>query len=69
MNSGQGSAVLPGASNGATGSVFNATLKGKINGIEETVHVLIDEVQFYSKEISQLKEERCELEKTLASKT
>ena len=27
------------------------TLKGKINGLEETVKVLTDEVEFYAKEI------------------
>ena len=30
---------------------FNATLKGKINGLEETVRVLTDEVDFYANEI------------------
>ena len=44
------------------GSVFNATLKGKINGLEETVRVLADEIQFYGGEIETLKVEKGELE-------
>ena len=35
-------------------TVYTATLKGKINGLEETVHVLTEELNFYSNEIKQL---------------
>ena len=35
-------------------SVYTATLKGKINGLEETVHVLTEELNFYKNEIAQL---------------
>ena len=48
---------------------FNATLKGKINGLEETVRVLTDEVEFYANEICQLRDEKEELERNLAVKT
>jgi chromosome segregation ATPase len=47
----------------------NATLKGKINGLEETVRVLTDEVEFYANEICSLREEKEELERNLAAKT
>ena len=57
MTSAQGSAMMP-ATVGTTGSVFNATVKGKINGLEETVRVLMDEINFYANEINGLKEEK-----------
>ena len=50
-------------------SVFNATLKGKINGLEETVNVLSAELEFYSGEIQQLKDEKSQLESSLATRT
>jgi archaellum component FlaC len=34
------------------------TLKGKINGLEETVKVLTDEVEFYANEIECLRQEK-----------
>ena len=62
--------TTPGGMFGAgSGSVFNATLKGKINGLEETVRVLADEITFYSSEIVSLKQEKNELEENLAIKT
>ena len=57
------------APNQTTGSVFAATLKGKINGLEETVAVLQNELEYYKGEINGLKDEKCELEESLAKKT
>ena len=44
---------MDGMSNGnnATSSAFTATLKGKINGLEETIRTLNEELNFYKKEI------------------
>ena len=50
-------------------SVYNATLKGKINGLEETVKALMEEINFYSSECAQLRDEKGELEQNLAKKT
>ncbi|MEY3876816.1 MAG: hypothetical protein RLZZ191_499 [Pseudomonadota bacterium] len=52
-----------------TAGAFTATLKGKINGLEETVHVLTEELNFYKNEIAQLHQEKVELEESLARKT
>ena len=49
--------------------VYTATLKGKINGLEETVQVLTEELNFYKSEIGQLQQEKVELEENLAKKT
>ena len=56
---------------GATGnvSVYNATLKGKINGLEETCKALTEEINFYHCEIKGLRNEKNELEENLAKKT
>jgi hypothetical protein len=55
---------------GATqGSVYNATLKGKINGLEETCKALTEEINFYHCEIKGLRNEKVELEESLARKT
>ena len=54
---------------GSQPAVYTATLKGKINGLEETVHVLTEELNFYKDEISQLGQEKVELEESLARKT
>ena len=35
--------------NDVAGTVHASTLKGKINGLEETVRVLTDELNFYKK--------------------
>ena len=54
---------------GITGNVYTATLKGKINGLEETVQVLTEELNFYKEEVHQLTNEKVELEDNLAKKT
>ena len=51
------------------GSTYNATLKGKINGLEETCKALTEEIHFYHNEIGCLKQEKGELEESLAQKT
>ena len=51
------------------GANYSATLKGKINGLEETVQVLTEELTFYKGEIHQLYEEKAQLEDSLAKKT
>ena len=55
---------------GATGqvSVYNATLKGKINGLEETAKALTEEINFYHTEIKHLRDEKLQLEAELAAK-
>ena len=35
--------------------LYQATLKGKINGLEETVKALTEELNFYKSDISNLK--------------
>lgn len=57
------------ATHGNQPAVYTATLKGKINGLEETVHVLTEELNFYKDEIAQLGQEKVELEESLARKT
>ena len=49
--------------------MYTATLKGKINGLEETCKALTDELNFYRGEILNLREEKNELEVNLAKKT
>ena len=39
-----------------------ATLKGKINQLEETIHSMIEELNFYKKEVSTLRSEKETLE-------
>ena len=63
-----GSGTISPSRAAATGTM-NATLKGKINGLEETIRVLTDEVEFYANEICQLREEKQQLEQTLAART
>lgn len=48
---------------------YNATLKGKINGLEETCKALTEELNFYHGEIQTLRGEKVELEQSLAKKT
>ena len=50
-------------------TIYTATLKGKINGLEETVNVLNEELNFYKNEISNLQQEKNELEESLAKRT
>ena len=47
---------------------FTATLKGKINGLEETIKSLTEELIFYKKEISALRSEKETLDDTLTRK-
>lgn len=49
--------------------MYTATLKGKINGLEETVRALTEELGFYKNEISNLRVEKNDLEQNLAKKT
>lgn len=46
-----------------------ATLKGKINGLEETCKALSEELNFYKNEIANLRDEKQDLEANLAKKT
>ena len=55
--------------NDVAGTVHASTLKGKINGLEETVRVLTDELNFYKKEIGNLRDEKNNLESNIAKKT
>ena len=57
------------AAAGGQPTIYTATLKGKINGLEETVNVLIEELNFYKNEIGNLQQEKVELEESLARKT
>ena len=52
-----------------TNQQFNATLKGKIAGLEETCKALTEELNFYHGEIQTLRSEKQELEQNLARKT
>ena len=54
---------------GTSSNVYNATLKGKISGLEETCKALTEEINFYKNEIANLREEKTELENGLAKKT
>ena len=56
-------------SNAAASQSYNATLKGKINGLEETCKALTEELNFYRDEIQTLRSEKTELESNLAKKT
>ena len=47
---------------------FTATLKGKINGLEETIKALQEELHFYKKEIQTLRSEKETLDDTLTRK-
>ena len=49
--------------------MYNATLKGKISGLEETCKALNEEINHYRVEIAGLREEKVELENGLAKKT
>ena len=50
-------------------AMYTATLKGKINGLEETVRALTEELTFYKNEIGNLRQEKNDLEQSLAKKT
>ena len=47
---------------------FSSTIKGKINGLEETISALQEEVNFYKKEIQTLRSEKETLDDTLTRK-
>mmetsp|Transcript_16632 Transcript_16632/g.25637 ORF Transcript_16632/g.25637 Transcript_16632/m.25637 type:complete len:103 (-) Transcript_16632:144-452(-) len=47
---------------------FTATLKGKINGLEETIRSLQEELNFYKKEIQNLRSEKETLDDSLTRK-
>jgi archaellum component FlaC len=51
-----------------TAGAFTATLKGKINGLEETIKALQEELHFYKKEIQTLRSEKETLDDTLTRK-
>ena len=53
----------------AQANSYNATLKGKINGLEETCKALTEELNFYRDEIQTLRGEKQDLEQKLATKT
>ena len=48
---------------------YTATLKGKINGLEETCKALTEELYLYKNEIQSLRQDKNELEQALARKT
>ena len=52
-----------------TSNSYTATLKGKINGLEETCKALTEELLFYKDEIQTLRGEKTELEQSLAKRT
>ena len=49
-------------------SAFSATLKGKINTLEETIRALTEELNFYKKEIQNLRSEKEALDDNLTRK-
>ena len=51
-----------------TAGAFTSTLKGKINGLEETVKALTEELNFYKKEIKNLRSEKETLDDTMTRK-
>ena len=59
---------LSNAGNTMTQGAFTATLKGKINGLEETIRSLNEELNFYKKEIQTLRSEKETLDDTLTRK-
>ena len=57
------------AASATNANSYNATLKGKITGLEETCKALGEELNFYHNEIQTLRGEKQELEQNLAKKT
>ena len=51
-----------------TAGAFTSTLKGKINGLEETIRALQEELNFYKKEIQILRSEKESLDDTVTRK-
>ena len=56
------------ANNSMTAGAFTSTLKGKINGLEETIKALQEELNFYKKEIQNLRSEKEILDDNLTRK-
>ena len=56
------------ANNSMTAGAFTSTLKGKINGVEETIKALQEEIIFYKKEIQTLRSEKDILDESLSRK-
>ena len=55
-------------SQGINSAAHSATLKGKINALEETVRGMTEELNFYKKEIQTLSSEKETLEDVLSRK-
>ena len=51
-----------------TAGAFTSTIKGKINGLEETIKATQEELNFYKKEIQTLRSEKETLDDTLTRK-
>ena len=51
-----------------TAGAFTSTLKGKINGLEETIKSLTEELNFYKKEVKNLRSEKEALDDTMTRK-
>ena len=47
---------------------FTSTIKGKINGLEETINALQEEINFYKKEVQTLRSEKETLDDTVTRK-
>ena len=56
------------ANNTMTAGAFTSTIKGKINGLEETIKATQEELNFYKKEIQTLRSEKETLDDTLTRK-
>ena len=56
------------ANNSMTAGAFTSTLKGKINGLEETIKALQEELIFYKKEIQNLRSEKETLDDNVTRK-
>ena len=56
------------ATQSMTAGAFTATLKGKINGLEETIKALQEELIFYKKEIQVLRSEKEQLDDSVTRK-
>ena len=54
--------------NNMTQGAFTSTLKGKINGLEETIKARQEELNFYKKEIQTLRSEKESLDDNLTRK-
>ena len=51
-----------------TSGAFTSTIKGKVNGLEETIAARQEELNFYKKEIATLRSEKDTLDDTLTRK-